>query len=52
VRDPAVHERVLREVTDAARAVGLELLGSIPSPILGPEGNREFLLHLRVPRAA
>lgn len=52
VRDPVVHERVLREVTDAAVAIGLEALGSIPSPILGPEGNREFLLHLRVPRAA
>jgi 23S rRNA (cytidine1920-2'-O)/16S rRNA (cytidine1409-2'-O)-methyltransferase len=51
VRDPAVHERVLLEVENAARALGLENLGSIPSPILGPEGNREFLLHLRVPRA-
>ena len=49
VRDPAVHERVLREVGDAARATGLEVAGEIPSPILGPEGNREFLLHLRVP---
>lgn len=52
VRDPVVHERVLREVTEAAEALGLESLGLIPSPILGPEGNREFLLHLRVPRAA
>ena len=52
VRDPAIHERVLREVEDAARAAGLHLVASIPSPILGPEGNREFLLHLRVPRAA
>jgi len=49
VRDPAVHARVLREVTDAAAAAGLDAIGSIPSPILGPEGNREFLLHLRVP---
>jgi 23S rRNA (cytidine1920-2'-O)/16S rRNA (cytidine1409-2'-O)-methyltransferase len=49
VRDPAVHERVLREVADAARAAGLEVAGEIASPILGPEGNREFLLHLRVP---
>jgi len=49
VRDPAVHERVLREVTDAATAAGLDALGSIQSPILGLEGNREFLLHLRVP---
>jgi 23S rRNA (cytidine1920-2'-O)/16S rRNA (cytidine1409-2'-O)-methyltransferase len=52
VRDPAVHERVLREVTDAAESMGLVAVGSIPSPILGPEGNREILLHLRVPRAA
>jgi len=52
VRDPAIHERVLREVTEAAAAIGLESRGSIPSPILGPQGNREFLLHLRVPRAA
>ena len=52
VRDPAVHERVLREVDEAARAAGLEPVAAIPSPILGPEGNREFLLHLRVPRAA
>jgi 23S rRNA (cytidine1920-2'-O)/16S rRNA (cytidine1409-2'-O)-methyltransferase len=49
VRDPAIHERVLREVTAAAVATGLEAVDSIPSPILGPEGNREFLLHLRVP---
>ena len=49
VRDPAVHARVLREVIDAARELGLEPAGEIASPILGPEGNREFLLHLRVP---
>ena len=52
VRDPEIHARIVREVEDAARAAGLETLGSIPSPVLGPEGNREFLLHLRVPRAA
>ena len=52
VRDPAVHARVLREVTEAAIAAGLEPKAEIDSPILGPEGNREFLLHLRVPRAA
>jgi 23S rRNA (cytidine1920-2'-O)/16S rRNA (cytidine1409-2'-O)-methyltransferase len=49
VRDAAVHERVLREVAAAARAAGLKVAGEIASPILGPEGNREFLLHLRVP---
>ena len=50
VRDPAVHARVLREVDrGGARPLGLEAVGVDPSPILGPEGNREFLLHLRVP---
>jgi 23S rRNA (cytidine1920-2'-O)/16S rRNA (cytidine1409-2'-O)-methyltransferase len=49
VRDPAIHERVVREVSEAAEDLGLEPAGVIPSPILGPEGNREFLLHLRVP---
>jgi 23S rRNA (cytidine1920-2'-O)/16S rRNA (cytidine1409-2'-O)-methyltransferase len=49
VRDAAVHARVLRDAAGAALATGLEPLGAIPSPVLGPEGNREFLLHLRVP---
>jgi len=52
VRDPAVHARVVRDVTDAAVQLGLQPRGEIPSPILGPEGNREFLLHLRVPARA
>jgi 23S rRNA (cytidine1920-2'-O)/16S rRNA (cytidine1409-2'-O)-methyltransferase len=51
VRDPEVHTRVLREVAAAAVAAGLIPVGQVESPILGPEGNREFLLHLRVPRS-
>jgi 23S rRNA (cytidine1920-2'-O)/16S rRNA (cytidine1409-2'-O)-methyltransferase len=52
VRDPSVHARILREVADAALVAGLEPVGAIASPVLGPEGNREFLLHLRVPPPA
>lgn len=52
VRDPEVHERVLREVTEAADRVGLTAVASAPSPIAGAEGNREFLLHLRPARHA
>ncbi|HSL97457.1 MAG TPA: TlyA family RNA methyltransferase [Candidatus Deferrimicrobiaceae bacterium] len=52
VRDAAVHERVVGEVVRAAAANGLGTVGRIASPILGPEGNREFLLHLRVPPRA
>ena len=47
VRDPAVHARVLDEITAAADALGLGRAGSTESPIAGMEGNREFLLHLR-----
>ncbi len=46
VRDPEVHRRVLREVAARAAALGIGMLGVIPSPILGPEGNREFMAHL------
>ena len=49
VRDPAVHRRVLGDVVLAALVAGLDPVDAIASPILGPEGNREFLLHLRVP---
>jgi 23S rRNA (cytidine1920-2'-O)/16S rRNA (cytidine1409-2'-O)-methyltransferase len=43
VRDPAQHERVVAEVTRAAAELGLAAAGVIESPILGAEGNREFL---------
>ncbi len=46
VRDPAVHARVLDEVTAAAHQVGLVRLAMDPSPIEGAEGNREFFLLL------
>jgi 23S rRNA (cytidine1920-2'-O)/16S rRNA (cytidine1409-2'-O)-methyltransferase len=47
VRDPAVHARVVEEVSAAADALGLSRAGLVESPITGSEGNREFLLHLR-----
>jgi 23S rRNA (cytidine1920-2'-O)/16S rRNA (cytidine1409-2'-O)-methyltransferase len=49
IRDPAVHARVETEIRAFALATlpGAELLGMIPSPLVGAEGNREFLLGLR-----
>jgi 23S rRNA (cytidine1920-2'-O)/16S rRNA (cytidine1409-2'-O)-methyltransferase len=47
VRDPEAHRRVLDGVTGAAAAIGLGTRAVIASPILGPEGNREFLVHLQ-----
>ncbi|MCR4819006.1 MAG: TlyA family RNA methyltransferase [Fretibacterium sp.] len=47
VRDPALHAAILREVTDFIRhETALHVSGLTWSPILGPEGNLEFLCHL------
>jgi 23S rRNA (cytidine1920-2'-O)/16S rRNA (cytidine1409-2'-O)-methyltransferase len=47
VRDAAVHRAVLLEVRDAAGAQGLIAVDAVASPLLGPAGNREFLMRLR-----
>ncbi len=49
VRDPAAHQLAVHRVEDAVRALGGQALALIDSPILGMEGNREFLLHARFP---
>jgi len=46
VRDPAVHEEVITQVIDAARNQGFAVLGLSWSPVKGPEGNIEYILHL------
>jgi 23S rRNA (cytidine1920-2'-O)/16S rRNA (cytidine1409-2'-O)-methyltransferase len=46
VRDPEKHRAVLLRMGEAARAAGLAPRAVIASPILGPKGNREFLVHL------
>lgn len=43
VREPEKHERVVAEVNAAAVENGLTGIGVIDSPILGAEGNKEFL---------
>jgi 23S rRNA (cytidine1920-2'-O)/16S rRNA (cytidine1409-2'-O)-methyltransferase len=44
VREPELHQAACRRVDDAVRQLGFET-AIIESPILGAEGNREFLLH-------
>ena len=46
VRDREVHLDVLHDVARKARERGIGTRNVIPSPILGPEGNREFLAHM------
>jgi len=47
VRDPKVHEEVIYKVIDYAGTIGLCALALEFSPIKGPEGNIEYLLHLK-----
>jgi 23S rRNA (cytidine1920-2'-O)/16S rRNA (cytidine1409-2'-O)-methyltransferase len=47
VRDPRVHRDVLREVREAMTELGLAAVDVTASPLLGPAGNREFLMRLR-----
>lgn len=47
VREPEVHREVLERLAAFAREeLGWSVRGAVPSPLLGPAGNIEFLLHL------
>ena len=50
VRDAKVHEEVIRMVTDFAYSIGFSYLHLSFSPIKGPEGNIEYLLHICLPK--
>jgi 23S rRNA (cytidine1920-2'-O)/16S rRNA (cytidine1409-2'-O)-methyltransferase len=47
VRDAAAHARVCRQIADFVTSLGWKVDGVVPSPVLGREGNREFLLGAR-----
>ncbi|MDO4344492.1 MAG: TlyA family RNA methyltransferase [Eubacteriales bacterium] len=47
VREPAVHEEVIRKVIAYAAEIGFEIRELEFSPVKGPEGNIEYLLHLK-----
>ena len=47
VRDPSLHRKVIEDLTEAFSALGLRRAGMIPSPILGPKGNQEYLVYLK-----
>lgn len=46
VRDPRQHDRVIQELTDYFKEIGLVPGPVIPSPIRGPKGNQEFIILL------
>ena len=48
IRDPAVHQRVVTDITACATALPTaNVLGIMDSPLTGADGNREFLLAVR-----
>ena len=47
VRDRAVHEHVIHSILDFAPEIGLTVMGLDFSPIKGPEGNIEYICHMK-----
>lgn len=47
VRDPAVHEEVVRGILAFAPTLGFSVMGLDFSPVKGPEGNIEYICHLK-----
>jgi 23S rRNA (cytidine1920-2'-O)/16S rRNA (cytidine1409-2'-O)-methyltransferase len=47
VRDPEAHQLAIDKVADCVRSLCWTVVETIPSPITGVEGNREFLLYAR-----
>jgi len=47
VRDPEAHQMAIDKVAGCVESLGWQVVETIPSPITGAEGNREFLLYAR-----
>ncbi len=47
IKDEAVHDQVIKSVTDGVESYGYQLQGVIDSPIEGATGNKEFLAHFK-----
>lgn len=48
VRSAEEHQRVIEEIRQSAVDCDFQVLGVTESPLLGPKGNKEFLLYLKV----
>lgn len=49
VRDPALRQAAVTKCQEAAQKLGCGLVGVVQSPITGPAGNVEYLLHVFAP---
>lgn len=47
VRDPLIHENVIKTIATFANETCFEVIGLEHSPVKGPEGNIEYLMYIR-----
>lgn len=47
VREPEIHREVIKKIVDYADSIGFKVLHLEYSPVKGPEGNIEYLVHLK-----
>ena len=51
VTEESCHQEAIAKISDFAELqLGLQTAGTVPSPILGPKGNKEFIIYLRSPQ--
>ena len=48
VRDPEIHKEVIRKIVNLCNEISLIPVGLTFSPVKGPEGNIEYLLHIKL----
>lgn len=46
IRDKRVHDEIIKDIQDFAKEQGYDVEGTIASPLIGPKGNKEFLINL------
>ncbi len=51
IRDTRIHEQVCDGLVQFTAELGFQVIGVTPSPILGPKGNREFLMAAVAPKS-
>ncbi|BCL60721.1 TlyA family rRNA (cytidine-2'-O)-methyltransferase [Desulfomarina profundi] len=44
IKDPLLHQEAIQKIDQFVQQSGLKNLGCVPSPVLGPKGNTEFLM--------
>ena len=47
VRDPVVHQKIINDLKILFTQISLSCSAVVDSPILGPKGNKEFIISLK-----